>query len=116
GKKISGLFINRPERDNVGLFGYVGGSGTITGVGLVDTEVQGHFSVGVLVGTNEGSVLSSFATGSVSGDTDIGGLVGFNDGGNITDSYATVNVTGNIEIGGLVGYSWGGTIMTSYAM
>lgn len=117
GKKITNLFINRPERESVGLVGYMEYNGSITGVGLVDVDIRGQYSVGGLVGTNLGTIAMSFVTGTVAGDTDIGGLVGFNDwGGSIANSYATANVTGNQNAGGLVGYSWDGSIETSYAM
>ena len=33
------------------------------------------------------SVTQSYATGAVSGTSDVGGLVGYNDGGSITQSY-----------------------------
>lgn len=55
-----------------------------------------------------------YATGSVSGDTNVGGLAGFNwYSGTITDSYATATVTGDAAVGGLVGE--GGVIVNSYA-
>ena len=65
---------------------------------------------------NQGTVSNSYATGSVTGDSGIGGLVGFNRDGDISNSYATGAVTGTGRwVGGLVGYSSGGTISDSYA-
>jgi hypothetical protein len=60
------------------------------------------------VGSNDGSITSCCSTGSISGDQDVGGLVGFNYGGSITMSYSTGTVTGNESVGGLVGESLGG--------
>ena len=47
----------------------------------------------------------------------VGGLVGTHwyDGSVISNSYATGNVTGEHFVGGLVGLVWGGHIRTSYA-
>ena len=90
----------------------------------------GDFHVGGLVGSNKAAIVNSFATGDVSGDTAIGGLVGVNySTGTITRSYATGSVTGtgvaNVPIsggvGGLIGQAGddfingGGTIRDSYA-
>ncbi len=123
GYTISGLTINLPSTDHVGLFGYTGTSATIQNVGLVDVNITGSTFVGSLVGSNFGTVNNSYATGSVTGtdttDTDgtqnkVGGLVGGNSG-TISNSYANVNVTGSGDrVGGLAGGS-SGTISDSYA-
>jgi hypothetical protein len=44
----------------------------------------------------------------------VGGLVGFNNGGEISNSYATASVSGKNGVGGLVGEN-GGSISNSYA-
>ena len=44
----------------------------------------------------------------------VGGLVGFNNGGGISASYATGNVSGSYKVGGLVGTNSGGTTNASY--
>ncbi len=71
--------------------------------------------VGGLVGENVvGRILASYASGSVSGDGLVGGLVGANHA-DIIASYAVGGVTGNHVVGGLVGENhrsiWG-----SYAL
>jgi hypothetical protein len=61
-------------------------------------------------------VSSSYSTGSVTGNFDIGGLVGANYEGTVTNCYATGSVTGNHSAGGLVGgNAYGGTIGNSYS-
>jgi hypothetical protein len=51
GYEISGLYINRPSTDNVGLFGYVNNTTTvIENVGLVLGSVTGKKSTGGLIG------------------------------------------------------------------
>ncbi|SDA86655.1 The GLUG motif-containing protein [Janthinobacterium sp. 551a] len=65
----------------------------------------------------------SYATGTVTGHTNVGGLVGENDNAKISNSYSTSTVTGTPGngaagdiVGGLVGFNQtGGTIVNSYA-
>ncbi len=103
-----------------GLFGDVGPGGTVENVGVTNIKIydSGNY-VGGLVGANGGgTVLDSYATGSVSGSGDIGGLVGYN-GGGVSDSYATGSVSGtgsSSSVGGLVGYNYSSsTVSNSYA-
>jgi hypothetical protein len=108
GHKIRDLFIDRPEENEVGLFGFVGGGGVIENVGLVNASVTGYERVGGLAGSNwEGSTVSnSYSTGSVNGYKRVGGLVGWNRG-SVSKSYSSVRVTYARSVGGLVGYNTG---------
>jgi len=60
--------------------------------------------VGGLVGDNRASVVDSQASGAVNGGTAVGGLVGWNEG-DITGSQASGVVSGVTSVGGLVGYN-----------
>ena len=114
---ITGLFIDRPKTDYVGLFGFVGTNGFVKNVGLVDNNVTGSNYVGGLVGYKSmGTVNNSYATGNVKGRSFwIGGLVGRNNQGTVNNSYATGNVRGLSRYnGGLVGSNHG-TVANSYA-
>ena len=104
GHAIENLFINRGTTDYVGLFGKTGTGSEVRQVGLPDVAVTGQSYVGGLVGWNEGSVTSSHAGGQVTGTSiDTGGLVGWSTH-RITTSYATAAVTGGgLDAGGLVG-------------
>ena len=53
--------------------------------------------------------------GSVSGDNQVGGLLGQSLGGSITNSYATGSVSEGSSVGGLVGANLFATITNSYA-
>ena len=64
------------------------------------------YYVGGLVGYNDGSVATSYSSGSVSGYEEVGGLVGVN-GGTVLSSYAACDVTGDSYVGGLVGSNGG---------
>ncbi len=70
--------------------------------------VTGNSQVGGLVGVSEGNarIVSSHTLGQVRGKNQVGGLVGENRG-SISDSYAQGPVTGDSQVGGLVGVSWG---------
>ena len=114
GYEMEGLTIDRPE-DNVGLIGF--SDGTIENVGIVDNYITGNSDVGGLVGrNNDGNISKSYATGTATGVERIGGLVGLNSGGEISKSYATGTATGVERIGGLVGWNSGsGEISKSYS-
>ncbi|WP_171051149.1 GLUG motif-containing protein, partial [Halomonas sp. ATBC28] len=115
GHTLSDLTINRPNADQIGLFGYVDRGGTLRHIGLVDGSVTGRDIVGGLVGRNNGSIKRAYATGAVSGNGYIGGLVGYNPSGTITDAYATGATSGDQTVGGLVGINSSGTIANAYA-
>ncbi|MFZ1922250.1 MAG: GLUG motif-containing protein, partial [Xanthobacteraceae bacterium] len=144
GFSISGLYINLPNSEYVGLFGDLGT--TVQNVSLVNANVTGGYSVGSLVGysdssatiinssatgtvtatsgdvgglvgDNFGPILSSFTAVTVNGNSSgsySGGLVGYNDSA-ISQSYATGSVTGGFAAGGLVGAQEGGSITDAYA-
>ena len=114
GYTISNLYIDRPDQDYVGLFGYAY-QGSFVAVDLVSVDVAGHFDVGSLVGFNHaGTVTSSSASGKVAGQSDVGGLVGSNSG-TVTTSYAASSVTSHgHRAGGLIGHNTG-TVIANYA-
>ena len=142
GHTIANLYVDRDGF--VGLFGHTEAGSDIRGVGLVSARVTGsrwagglvgynilgHITdsyvtgsvsgsspVGGLVGENTGPITDSYFNGSVNGDYEnVGGLVGLNDSpGGITGSYATGRVSGRGRVGGLVGYNDDGAITGSYA-
>ena len=136
GHTITGLTINDPASgtvngvfENVGLFGFSGG--TVRDLGLVGGSIAGAnlADVGALVGTDLGEIVHVYATSMVSGGQDgaVGGLVGAvevgDSPGRITQAYATGAVTGaglsatgaQADVGGLVGAN-AGVITQAYAM
>ena len=79
-----------------------------------------EFQAGGLVGwaTDRVYIANCYATGTVTGHEDIGGLVGqFSCNGlsTISNCYATGNVTGNDKIGGIVGSAYSVIIRSSVA-
>ena len=113
---LNHLFINRVSTHFVGLFGYTQSNSIVRNIGLRTVSVTGNHFVGGLVGWNNGAIIQTYATGSVTGAYGAGGLVGVNwYGGTISQSYATGVVSGNAYVGGLVGDNYNGTINQSFA-
>ncbi len=76
--------------------------------------------IGGLVGrlypsTSQNNISNSYASGDVSGDDNVGGLVGYSYRGQINNSYSSGNVSGDDNIGGLVGNVYGTTINNTYS-
>ena len=134
--RIANFSIERPTRDGVGIWGSVSninkvienfvvdhagikgndtvggvagrlGKGIIRNVGVVSSQgmsVSGNFDVGGLLGKNGNEArVNGYATGAVSGNFDVGGLVGDNFFSGTINGYATGAVSGNSQVGGLVG-------------
>jgi hypothetical protein len=108
--------------DYLGLFGVLASGAEIKNLGVVDVNITGSGgSVGGLVGSNGtamsgvyGIVADCYSTGSIKGDSHVGGLVGFNLGGTVTRCHSACSVRGNSHIGGLVGENWD-TVTQSYS-
>tara|TARA_R110002096_G_scaffold278213_1_gene472227 strand:+ start:8003 stop:12964 length:4962 start_codon:yes stop_codon:yes gene_type:complete len=113
--EINGLFINRPDDNDVGLFSTIRG-GSVSNLGLTNVNITGDRSTGGLVGDLDGdSITNVFVTGSVTGTWDVGGLIGSTFTATVVrDSYSSAKVIGTSEVGGLVGSSYI-TIINSYA-
>ena len=133
GKTIKGLFINRPNTNYVGLFGYLRG-GTIKNLMITDCYVTGCSSVGSLLGKMDYSstVNACGATGTVIGTgATVGGLVGAEDGSPSNSWHPVISncfFNGTVEAGdgstddsfyadagGLLGYCFKATVTKCYA-
>jgi len=119
--------IDAGTGDYVGsLAGYIKRS-TIKNCYAEGVIVVGHNSIGGLIGNSRfesRGITNCHATGSVTGNENVGGLVGFNDYSRISDCYAIGTVVGDCSVGGLVGVNGGsflgyrsvpGGIFRSYA-
>ena len=113
-RTVSNLFIDRDTEDEVGLFGAVDRS-RIRGVILAGVDVTGRDAVGSLLGDGVyPTVIDNHATGQVSGEDEVGGLVG-RTWGSVWYSSAAVNVSGADAVGGLVGHQILNDTVASYA-
>ena len=100
----------------LGLFGVLREGARIMNLGVVDANVVGTGkSIGIVVGYNHGNVTNCYSTGSVSGYSTIGGLVGGNSSsGVITNCHSSGKVSGDRFIAGLVGGNiYGGEVYKS---
>jgi PKD repeat protein len=120
GHHIFGLHINRPDLDGVGLFGHIGTSGVVRGIGLDDASITGGNQTGGLAGMNEGTIDQCYVQGSITGLQEVGGLVGVNSG-TVTETYAAATVQPLLaggpppqSLGGLIGEDSGGSVTTSF--
>ena len=116
GFQIFHLKVRSDALEDVGLFAQLRG-GLLQQVVLVNAQLWGGTNVGALVGRNEGGrIVNSGATGSLFGGQVTGGLVGIN-AGTISGSAAQLTTEpGGQVAGGLVGRNLaGGSIDTSYA-
>ncbi|WP_431097934.1 beta strand repeat-containing protein [Polaromonas aquatica] len=114
GHTVTGLTINRPTAEEIGLFGRVSSSGRINNLGLVGGSVSGLSKVGALAGWLGGKIHNSYTDNTpVTGSSTVGGLVGLSQG-SITNSHAGGAVSGGLSVGGLVGWSQE-AIVNSYA-
>jgi hypothetical protein len=114
GHTISNLIITTSMQDYIGLFGFVDIGGEIKNLGVENVNVTGRDFVGGLTGYEFGQLTSCYATGSVSGNFAIGGLVGWGYVSWLTSCYANCSVTGGSSIGGMVGYC-GASLTSCYA-
>ncbi|WP_029013097.1 filamentous hemagglutinin N-terminal domain-containing protein, partial [Niveispirillum irakense] len=113
---ITGLIINRPAQDNIGLFGVLAAGGSLNDIRLINTNIIGRTHVGGAAGTNSGTIAGVAVTGSVTGrGTVTGGLIGDNMG-SVTESFSTATVVGDGDmVGGLLGRNQGGSAAVTNA-
>ncbi len=82
GFNIINLFINRPLEGQVGLFGSVfgGATGAIRNVTLENCDITGQDWTGALIGRAAGlpgTIENCHSSGSITGNNDVGGLIGY---------------------------------------
>ncbi len=117
GYTISDLYVNH-NGNHAGLFGLISGSAFIHHVGLPNVNVTASGKdVGALVGFirgNRAAVAAAFATGTVSGGNQTGGLVGSSQG-YVVSAWTNVTVSGARHVGGVVGHNRG-SVQGVYAL
>jgi hypothetical protein len=107
------------DGSGVEMIGSLVGNNTADGIvrnSYSAATVTGLSEVGGLVGINSGEITNCYTTGNVSGTSFVGGIVGRNSNGTVTNSYATGNVSGGWGIGGVVGEHDDGTIQNCVAL
>lgn len=105
-----------------GVFGYESNTGIIQNMSIINSNVSvanvGNIGYGMLVGNNQGGILSNvYSSGdtlTASLGTNVGGLVGLNTG-IITNVYSNDVVIGNSAVGGLIGEN-DGSVTNAYSI
>ncbi|MCB2154766.1 choice-of-anchor D domain-containing protein [bacterium] len=113
---ITGLWIDWPTSETVGLIGSVDAAAAISNVRIVGAAVTGEQYVGILAGVNAGTITNCDTAGAATGEQSVGGLIGGN-ALNVQDCHSDAVVIATLEsAGGLVGLnSMGGTIQECYS-
>lgn len=110
---ISGIYINNPNADNVGLFGYTRGGADIYNVGILNSYIYGKNCVGGILGRNNNTgvtVQKCFSEATVIGNEYVGGIVGSTYGGKILNCYNAGSVKGSKYVASIRGRNtYGGT-------
>ena len=117
GHTIDNLYISRSSTSDVGLFSSIGSGRTIETLGIINANVTGGANyIGILAGTNNGAIVASYTTGSVTGTDRVGGIIGYQglNASSIHSSYSTAAVSGNARVGGVLGQKFG-SVTNSYA-
>ena len=109
GFKIQNRSFDDSSATHLGLFGYIGESGHISDVNLLDVDISGDTVLGGLAASSSGTIESAAVSGIVNGEgNEIGGLLGRNESSaEVLQSSANVEVTGYGKVGGLIGVSIG---------
>lgn len=114
---IRGLYVDRPEMDNVGLIG--DSQGYIENIRLSEVDITGNENVGGFMGLNDNHAVieNAYASGTIEGETNVGGLIGRNNQhAEVTNSYSDGLVIGTENVGGLLGVNREqGNITQSYS-
>ena len=143
GYKIIGLSNAEAEdKDNSGLFGFIGEGGVVQNTALKNASLTGYdiggiahknkgtiqncsFDGSIVGGDDSGGVAGGIAcknygtitdccnTGTVSGYSYVGGIAGDNYG-TISNCYNTGDVSGYQDVGGIVGFNSNGTVKNCY--
>lgn len=113
---ITGSSLQKEARGSEDVGGLVGvnHAGAEVSYSQAFASVTGNFSVGGLIGLNQGDVFLSSAEGNVSGENSVGGVSGQSSGVIAASSFVG-NVSGDNQVGGLVGFA-SGNITHSYVL
>ncbi len=117
GHTINNLFINANTTGYRALFGSIAFNSRIETLGVTNANITGQNYVGILSGSNQGTIIACYTTGKAQGGNRVGGLVAYNVLGNISSSYSTAYVSGTANVGGLVGWQLAGSssVTNSYS-
>ena len=102
---ISDLYIDRPDEEYIGLFGY-GHSAELLNIKVDSLDITGKNNVGGIIGYGYSTTLENIEVDSldITGRDYVGGISGDNDSGTIYNCNATITtVSGLSFVGGIAG-------------
>ncbi len=132
--RIRGVYLPDNTVNYNGLFGYIGGAGTVRNIFLENSLIKGYYYAGAIAGLNNGTIRNCFNystvqslyyTGGIAGmcggtiDTcgNVGNVLGYNtsggiagslsSGGSVTSCFNKGNVSGTSRTGGILGVNSG---------
>ena len=124
GGRITGCYAAGSVTGTDEVGGFIGGNNGRIANSFTTVDVSGIKYVGGFAGQNglnlsdvvwSGHIHSCYATGNVIGQTDVGGLVGYNDRwGTILNCYSAGSTLGDENFGGLVGQNRYGDVINSF--
>ena len=112
---ITGLTVTGSDQ-YAGLFGRIGSGGKVKNVTLKDVKIEsnnGMGNVGGVAGWSYGNIENCSVSGSVSGNSTAGGVVGAQWGGFLTGCSSSATVKGVTYAGGIAGYTNNGATLTA---
>ncbi len=111
GKKITGLYVNRPSENYTGLFGsvgkYDGHPNAVINTNVIDANINGNNYTGGITGRCRFATINNCSySGNVDGgDEYIGAITGYQGSSSVLGCKAEGNISGGDYTGGLIGYS-----------
>ncbi len=108
---ISGIYINDSTADYQGLFGAADSNAVLKNISVVNCSITANQYVGGVVGYLYGTLDNCYSTGSITGDSFVGGIAGsVTSNCTVQNSYSTSTITCITgTAGGIVGAIGGGT-------
>lgn len=110
--KITSLTINKPNKDYIGLFGYVSNA-TISDLKLECQNISGQSYAGCLVGQSEESTISGISVTNTeihASSSYLGGIIGYANKTSLNNCSYVGKVVGTEKVGGAIGYFGDATI------
>ena len=103
GKIISGLWVNRPDNDNNGLFASISNT-TIKNLKIVDCSINGKDKIGALTGYAWNSqIINCDIKGIIAGNKNVGGCVGCANQIEISEVVCSAKIDAKEDVGGIIG-------------
>lgn len=109
GHQITGVTLSE-EMSDYGLFRYVSANGVVKNL-TVEGEILGgdeQENIGILAGSNAGSIENCITRGTLNAETAVGGIVGKNEEtGSVSSSTNEAVIDGKMQTGGIAGLNEG---------